>query len=328
MAGACAMNAAVMMQSHAENYLSERRRLGYQLRGTGYAVMSFARHLDSTGHVGPVSIETMSSWARLTRAKQPSPTTWARRLKLLRPFARYLQQFEPLTEVPDHTVIGSVGRRLSPHIFTEQEVIDLLAAVRQLQPALRGATYHTLFGLLASTGLRISEALHLTNTDVDLRHGVLIIRKTKFAKSRQVVLHPSAVQALRRYQRVRDHHVVNIGEAPFFVSSRGRRCGAALSHRNVHRIFKAMLEHLGWVNRGAHANPRIHDLRHTFVVRRLVLWHQQGVDIDQAMLSLSTYIGHAKITNTYWYLTGVPELVAIATEKFQPPSTEQEVRHG
>ena len=201
------MNTPVTMQTHAENYLDERRQLGYGSHTTGYAVRNFARYVDGLGYEGPLTVEVMAAWARCAKANGDSPTPWARRLKKLRPFARYLQQFDPCTEVPDHTVFGRVGQRLAPHIYSEQEIVDLLAAARRLSPALRGATYETLFGLLAATGLRISEAGHLTDADVDLKTGMLTIRQTKFAKSRHVPLHPSTVEMLRQYRGLCKLHI-------------------------------------------------------------------------------------------------------------------------
>ena len=178
------------------------------------------------------------------------------------------------------------------------------------------------------TGIRISEAVHLMDADVDLKLGLLTIRQTKFAKSRQVPLHPSAMEALRHYRGLRNLSIAVTEETPFFVSTRGRRRGCALNLRQVRRVFNCLRNQLGWVNRGAHANPRIHDLRHTFVVRRLLLWHAQGVDIDQAMLSLSTYVGHAMVTNTYWYLTGAPELMALAAGQIESLMPDSEVHHA
>lgn len=322
------MNAATTMQSHAEHYLDERRQLGYDSRTTGYALRSFARYVDGLGLEGPLTVEVMAAWARHAKTNGDNPATWARRLKLLRPFARWLQQFDPRTEVADDTVFGQVGQRLAPHIYSEQEIVDLLAAARRLGPALRGATYEALFGLLAATGLRVSEAVHLMDTDVDLNSGILTVRQTKFAKSRQVPLHPSTVEVLRRYRGRRNLLIAVTEETPFFVSTRGRRRGCALGLRQVHRVFQYLRGQLGWVNRGAHADPRIHDLRHTFIVRRVLLWHAQGVDIDQAMLSLSTYVGHAMVTNTYWYLTGVPELMALAAGQFESLKSGSEVHHA
>jgi integrase len=322
------MNACITMQSHAEHYLDERRRLGYDTRTTGYALRSFARYVDDLDLDGPLTVEIMAAWARCAKTNTDKPATRARRLKLLRPFARWLQQFDPRTEVPDDTVFGRVGQRLAPHIYSEQEIVDLLAAARRLGPIPRGATYEALFGLLAATGLRVSEAVHLMDADVDLKSGILTVRQTKFAKSRQVPLHPSTVEVLQQYRELRNPHITVTDETPFFISTRGQRRGCALGLRQVHRIFQQLRDQLGWVNRGAHANPRIHDLRHTFIVRRVLLWHAQGVDIDQAMLSLSTYVGHAMVTNTYWYLTGVPELMALAAGQFEPLLPDSEVYHA
>lgn len=311
------MNSTVTLQARVDDYLAERRRLGYRLRSTAGALGSFARYVHHLELTGPLTIEVMSAWARQAKTHNDDPATWARRLMRLRPFTAWLQQFEPATEVPDSTVFGSMGGRPAPHIFTEQEIIDLLAAARRLGPDLRGATYEALFGLLAGTGLRISEAVNLTQADVDLHAGLLTVRQTKFGKSRYVLLHPTVRDALRDYCQRRDLHITPSEETPFFITTRGRLLGCAMSPRQVDRVFQQLREHLGWVNRGSHAAIRIHDLRHTFIVRRLLLWQAQGVDIDQAMLALSTYVGHVRVSNTYWYLSGVPELLGLAAERFE-----------
>jgi integrase len=325
------MKAHITMQTHAENYLGERRRLGFGLRSIGYSVMSFARYVDALNSQEPLTVEIMVGWARLNRGNTGKPSTWARRLKHLRSFCRYLRQFEPRTEVPDDSVFGRTGQRFAPHIYGEQEIIDLLAAARNLGsyiPGLRGATYETLFGLIASTGVRISEALHLLDTDVDLKSAMLTIRKTKFAKSRQVPMHPSTAEALGQYRTQRNLYIEVSDETPFFIGTRGSRLGHALDSRNVHWVFNGLRDQLGWINRGAHNGPRIHDLRHTFVVRRVLLWQAQGLDVDQHMLALSTYVGHTNVTNTYWYLTGIPQLMAVAAEKFESFTQMPEVHDG
>ena len=322
------MSARVTLQSRAENYLSERRRLGFGLRTPDYPVISFARYVDGLGHRGPLAVEIMADWARRDQGNGKGALNWARRLKCLRTFARYLQQFDPRTEVPDDSIYGRVGPRLAPHIYSEQEIVDLLAAARDLRPVLRGATYEALFGLIASTGLRSSEAVRLLDTDVDLKSGTLTVRQTKFAKSRLVPLHASTVQALLRYRRLRNQHIEVKDETSFFVGSRGKWLGRSLNLRHVDRVFNDLRQRLAWVNRGAHHAPRVHDLRHTFVVRRVMRWQAEGVDVDQAMLALSTYVGHAMVTNTYWYLTGVPELVAVAADKFEFFLETPEVHHA
>lgn len=324
------MNPRISMQTHAENYLSERRRLGYGLRTTGYSVISFARYIDTLNSQEPLTVEIMADWARQDLGNTGNPSTWARRLKNLRSFCRYLQQFEPHTEVPDDSIFGRIGQRLAPHIYSEQEITDLLAAAHKLDsfiPGLRGATYETLFGLIASTGLRISEALHLLDLDVDLKSGMLTIRQTKFAKSRHVPIHPSTIEILKQYRSKRNLYIAVTDHTPFFISTRGRRLGQPLSMEQVHRVFISLRNQLGWINRGAHHGPRIHDLRHTFVVRRVLLWQAQGLDVDRHMLTLSTYVGHTNVTNTYWYLTGIPQLMAVAAERFENFTQMPEVNH-
>ena len=261
----------------------------------------------------------MADWAREAKAGHGDRATLARRLKMLRPFTAWLRQFDPATEVPDEAVFGRLPGRMTPHVYREPEIVELLAAARKLGPVrgLRPAVMETLFGLVACTGLRISEALGLLDADVDLSAGVLTIRQSKFGKTRLVPLHPSAVEALARYRALRSRHVRTTPELPFFVASRGQLLGQRVGDGQVHRVFGDLRRQLGWVDRGSHGTPRIHDLRHSFAVRRLVLWHEQGDDINQRMLALSTYLGHVKVSSTYWYLTGVPELMGLLGQAFE-----------
>jgi len=322
------MSRRISLCQRAQQYLAERRRLGFELSDMQEALESFTHYADRLKGHGPISLEVMSEWARRDHIHSTDPRTWARRLKRLRPFTRWLRQFEPRTEVPDDTVFGPIGERGTPHIYSEEETRQLMVAAGQLTPPLRGATYATLFGLLLCTGLRISEAIRLRNVDVDLSSGVLTIRRSKFGKSRHVPLHASALERLREYRHVRDRWITPTEESAFFVGSRGRRCGQPLNRRSVDRVLSQFRSQLGWVNRGAHHAPRVHDTRHTFVVRRILAWQRQGVDIDQAMLALSTYVGHARISNTYWYLTAVPELMALAARKFESKTSPRAARTG
>jgi integrase len=312
------MSACTKLQGRVDDYVAERRRLGFKLHSSGMALSSFARYVVSVRHQGPLTVKLMADWARLDKTQSHAPGTWARRLKLLKPFTRWLRQFEPLTEVPDESIFGPLPGRVAPHIYREEEIVELLSAARTLnsQGGLRPATFETLFGLIASVGLRVSEALALLDADVDLKDGTLTIRQTKFKKSRLLPLHPSTVEALTRYRQLRMCQVPITAQTPFFIGTRGQRLGHPLGERQVHRVFLELRKQLGWLDRGCHGGPRIHDLRHTFVVRRVMLWHEQGIDVDQAMLSLSTYLGHACIAHTYWYLTGVPALMALAAGKF------------
>ena len=313
------MSARVSLQARVEQYLAERRKLGFALRSMGPRLFSFTRYVATADHHGPLSVDLMAAWARQAKAGHGDRSTWARRLKALRPFTSWLRQFEPATEVPDEAVFGAVPGRMTPHVYREPEIIELLAAAGKLGPegGLRPLVMETLFGLIACTGLRVSEALGLLDADVDLQTGMLTIRQSKFGKSRLVPLHPSAVDALERYRTQRARHVRNTPELPFFVASRGRLLGQPIGDRQVHRVFDDLRRQLGWVDRGSHGTPRIHDLRHSFAVRRLVLWHDQGEDVSQRMLALSTYLGHVKVSSTYWYLTGVPELMGLLGQRFE-----------
>ncbi len=323
------MSTRTSLQTRVELYLAERTRLGYCSHDAAGILRSFARHVHATSHRGPLTVEVMAAWARCDSRGSSDPHTWARRLYKLRPFMRWFQQFEPRTEVPDNTIFGRLPKRQAPHIYSDQEIDDLLAAARRLGPApgLRGVVFETLFGLLASTGLRIGEALALRNQDVNLKTGMLGIYQTKFGKSRQVPMHPSTLDALRRYRWMRELCGEPVTpEGAFFVGTRGRRRGLPLGDRQVHRVFGELRTELGWHNRGTHHDTRIHDLRHTFVVRRIVQWQAQGVDIDQAMLSLSTYVGHAKVSDTYWYMSAVPQMMALAAGRFESFTSKAQVQ--
>lgn len=308
------MTAARTMHSLAEDYLAERRALGFDLRIPGDQITAFARFVDAAGHTRPLTTRITLDWVQ-GRAKYTKPLSWARRLDVLRPFARYLARLDPATEFPQTAIFGRSHRRLAPHIYSEQEICDLLAAARRLAPhgGLRPATYETIFGLIAATGLRLSEALHLRCGDVDLDQGVITVRNTKFRKSRHVPVHPTVATALNRYIAVRARHGATDRDTLLFLSS----SGGLLPKRTIHWVFQRLRGELGWTARGAYAQPRIHDLRHTFICRRVQLWHEHGADIDNAMAALSTYVGHAKVSDTYWYLTGVPDLMAIAGQRFE-----------
>ena len=321
------MNERTYLQAKVDDYLAERRQLGFELHSMEYALTSLASYAASSGHERALTAELMTEWARLDKMQRHTPATGARRIEVVRPFARWLCQFEPLTEVPDESAFGPVPGRVAPHIYREDEIVALLGAARDMEPkgSLRSATFETLFGLIASAGLRVSEALALLDSDVDLKDGTLTVRLSKCKKSRRLPLHPSTVLALAHYRELRSRQVLTTAETQFFVGTRGRLLGQPLGDRQVHRVFRELSDKLGWIDRGCHGEPRIHDLRHTFAVRRVMLWHAQGINVDEAMLSLSTYLGHAKISKTYWYLTGVPELVALAGAKFEQYAQAAEV---
>jgi integrase len=312
------MSARISLTNRIEQYLAERRHLGFELHSMGQALARFASYdVAASGHRGPLTVEVMAAWARQAKGGRGDRSTAARALRLLRPFTRWLQQFEPATEVPEEATFGPIPGRMAPHIFRDDEIEALLEAAGQLRPLLRGTVMQTLFGLIACTGLRISEAIGLADADVDLNEGVLTIRCSKFGKTRLVPLAPSTIAALRVYRRERMKYVPANPDGPFFIATRGGRLGQSLSDRQAHRVFDQLRRKLGWVPRGSHGAARIHDLRHSFAVRRLLRWYEQGENVHQHMLALSIYMGHAKVSNTYWYLTGVPELLQVVGGRFE-----------
>jgi integrase len=282
-------------------------------------LLDFARYSDRTGHEGPLTTVLAVRWA-----KQPegtNPIWWARRLDVVRRFARHQVALDPRTEVPLPRLLGTSYHRDQPHIYSDEEISALLRATGALVPTdgLRAFTYSTLFGLLASTGLRISEALRLARTDVDLQNGVLRIAETKFYKSRLVPLHATTTAALRRYQEQRDRLCPSAQAGTFFVSD----SGAALKQNAVWHTFVVLRRRLGWENRPQRRRPRIHDLRHTMACQRLRAWYEDGTDINQALPLLSTYLGHVNVTNTYWYLSAVPDLMSLASARFERHGAKQ-----
>lgn len=297
----------------AHQYLDYRHKLGYRLHVEGPQVVSFAEYAGKSKHKGAITTELALRWARLPQGG--SPLYHARRLEVVRCFARYAAIFDDKTEIPPEKLLGKAHCRIQPHIYSDKEIGQLLKAAGELSPGdgLRPRTYTALFGVLASTGLRISEALRLRQTDVDWRQCLLRIVETKFHKSRLVVLHPTVCVQIHAYACFRDQYR-HAGHADaFFLSEKGR----ALSYSTVRTTFRNIARSLGWDRHDYRRRPRIYDLRHTFACRRLLQWYREGVDVDHAIASLSTYMGHVKVTDTYWYLTGIPDLLQVAADRFE-----------
>ena len=302
------------MTAAVKDYLDTRRQLGFALVAPGTELIRCARYADAKDHVGPLSLGLILGWAR-EHVKHTSAVTPARRLEVIRPFARYYRQFEPSSEVPPLGVLGRGHRRLAPHIYTNKEVAQLVQAAGRLEPegGLRPLTYLTLFGLIAATGLRRSEALNLSFNDVNLTCATITVRLTKYRKSRTLLIHDSVVSALASYNQACDGLRCADPNFPFFITPAGN----ALPARTVEGVFRQLVTTIECQPRGDHPAPRIHDLRHTFAVRRLQTWREQHQCIDQALFWLCTYLGHAKISDTYWYLTGVPELMGSIGDRLE-----------
>lgn len=295
-------------------YLVVRRGLGFDLDTPGWQLRDFARYADRIGHRGHLTTDLAVQWALSSRSSDPAQAV--RRLSTIRSFARYRAAFDPATEIPPTGLLGRLPRRKRPHIYSPAEIAALLQQAHRLWPrgGLRPRTYVALFALLSSTGLRLSEACHLIVRDVDLASGLLTIRESKFRKSRLVPLHPTATDALIRYVASRDAGRTRSGATAAFFRTDG---AAALTRAAVEKTFSRLRHRLGWTAQGRARRPRIHDLRHTFAVRRLLRWSEEPADVDRNILALATYLGHAKVSDTYWYLSAVPELMTLTTQRFE-----------
>jgi integrase/recombinase XerD len=291
---------------HVAGYLRLRRALGFKLDEHARLLAKFAVHLDAIG-AEFITIEVALAWAvePIVPAGSIVP---AMRLLVVRGFARYLAGIDPRTEIPPTGLIRLQRHRRPPYIYTELEILTLMHRARgAIRQRLVAATYETLIGLLAATGMRISEAIKLDDADVDWDEGVLLVRESKFNKSRYVPLHPTTLDALERYQGVRDQWCTDPRDASFFISLRRKR----LEDGAVHATFRRLCEATG-IGAGAPFPPRIQDLRHTNAVRTLLGWYREGADVQARLPALSTYLGHLNPAYTYYYLSAAPELLAHA----------------
>lgn len=284
-------------------YLQTRRALGFKLERAGLFLPDFVNYLASHNSRF-ITCKLACAWARQPANGQPA--WWAQRLSQVRTFAKYMHAENSRHEIPPVSLIPPIKRRAVPVIYSAKELATLLTAARNLRSPLFAATYETLFGLLPSTGLRVGEAIALKRTDVDWRESLLVIRDTKFGKSREVVLHASVLRRLRTYAALRDAHHPHPHIPNFFLS----RAGTALIYNNVHLVFQRLA-------RASAIRGRIHDLRHTFATQTLLRWYRDGEDVDRLMPRLSTYLGHVAPESTYWYLTAVPALMAVVQRKLE-----------
>lgn len=312
------MNTPDFWSTAVDDYLSYRRSLGVALQNEGVQLRSFARFATQSNTLHRLTLELAESWAGAM--PRPNPLTSARRIEVLRGFARFLKRQDPETAVPPTGLFGPAHRRRVPHIFTEDELQELLEAADRRLPdgGLRAMTCRAVLGLLAATGLRIGEAIQLTRTDVDLTQGQLAIREAKRHRRRDVPVHETVSTELLTYARCRDRRVPFPKSDGFFLLESGRSIGGW----QVRHAFHDLLDELGWSPRGDYARHRLHDLRHTFIVHSLMRAYRRNEDVGSAALTLSAYVGHVRVTDTYWYLTGVPELMAIAADRFHQYAVE------
>lgn len=297
-----------MLKSSIDAFLALRRAVGFQLETEDHLLHDFARWASDHGETF-VRTQTAVEWAAAARS------LWQRerRLRVVAGFARHARAEDARHEVPPIFVFGRRHVRPAPHIYSPDDLARLLDAASRLPPIwpLKPQVFTTLLGLLASTGLRISEALALRFGDVTADG--LVIRKTKFNKSRLVPLHPTAASALGRYLDLRRRS--SAVSDYVFVSPKGDR----LPYATVHKTFHHLLRQTGLRSGPGRPGPRLHDIRHTFAVRALEASPQGGSPVGWRMRALSTYLGHVNVADTCWYLHATPQLmrgIADACERF------------
>lgn len=296
------------IEESLHEYLSTRRALGFKLRDEGTALPKFLHFLEQE-NASFITTVLALRWATLPENVQPAH--WARRLAMVHVFARFHNALDPRTEIPPQGLLPHRYHRKHPYIYGDAEISRLLAASSRLQSTigLRASTYSTLFGLLAVTGMRVSESVALDISDVDLTQNILTIRQTKFGKSRLVPFHSSTADKLEEYSQLRDRLFPGKKSHSFFLSDKGIR----LTQYAVRWTFVKLSHEIGFRAPDERHGPRIHDLRHTFAVKTLIRWYQKDIDVERHMPELAAYLGHAHVNDTYWYISAVPELLSLAS---------------
>jgi integrase len=303
------MTSQLLLRDVLGEYLLLRRALGFKLKTAGRLLGQFVDYLDAQ-HATTVTVDHALAWATLPGE---GSTTWhAIRLSAVRGFAIYLHSLVSTVAVPPADLLRHGNDRVTPYLYSDAEIRALIGAAGALRPEFRAATYQTLIGLLAASGIRIGEAIALDTDDLDTADGgQLLVRRTKFGKDRLVPLRPSTTRALLDYRNLRDKRHPRPRCPALLVSTVGTR----LHHSNIGLVFNRLTAQAGITRRSATCRPRIHDVRHSFAVATLTDWYRTGADVQAMMPRLATYLGHTDPKNTFWYLSTAPELMALAGQR-------------
>ena len=300
------------LADHLDNYLKLRRQLGYKLAVPGILLRNFVWYLRKK-RVAFITTDIALRWATLP--VNITQRQRAVRLGVVRRFAEYLSALDPRTEIPAQKLLPFHHRRPTPHLYKNEEVVKLITAAGQIdgKDPLKCATYRTLFGLLAVTGMRVGEAIALDFKDVSLSQGLLTIPQGKGNKTRLVPLHSSTTQALKLYTEARRKCFPPLPDSSFFVSEHGTR----LCYSTVNGWFLKISRRIGLRNPGDAHGIRLYDLRHRFAIQTLLNWYRTDVDVGVHLPELATYLGHVHVNDTYWYLSATPELLQRAMLRWQ-----------
>ena len=300
------------LSARLSEYLDHRRRFGADMTSVGRVLKPFVNFADAEGAEW-ITTELFLRWKAAFGSAGPS--TWSTRLPVVRGFAGWLHGIDERHDVlPKGLTPGSVTRP-RPYIYSEEQIERIVAAAAALpsRSGLRGATCSTLFGLIATTGLRIGEALGLDDRDVGAEDATLAVRHAKNGRSRVIPVTRCVVTKLQAYQDLREQVVAHAGSGALFQAENGKRASVNTGERNFGKVVQAV--GLRQPSPGRGRRPRSHDLRHTMATRTILDWFRQGRDVDAEMYKLSAYLGHAKPSGTWWYIEAVPELLAIASER-------------
>jgi integrase/recombinase XerD len=299
------------LKKHLANYLTLRRSLGYKLEESEKLLNDFINFIEEKG--SPIiTVELALEWALLPKNVQPR--YWSRRLCMVRLFSQYLINYIPETEVPDSKLLCVKTKRATPYFYSDEQIKQVLnACYNEQSKGLRHLTFYTLFGLLAVTGCRISELVNLSINDVNLKTGIITILDSKFGKSRYIPISSSTNDKLDVYSNHRTIFIKHPSSDNFFLSEQGK----PLTVNCVEIFYVRLSKKINLRHKGDSYGPRIHDFRHTFAIKSLINSYKASADVNQIIPLLATYLGHKKPSDTYWYLTNVPELMALAADKLE-----------
>lgn len=302
------------LSTYLDEYLELRHKLGFRLRLAGGLLRRFVLFAQRN-RASFITRKLAVQWA--SQPADCQPAQWANRLGMVRRFAQYVSGTDPRTEIPPPELLPHRYHRKPPYLYSDREVRRLIQVARQLPSPddLRAASHATVLGLLAVTGMRVGEAIALDRVDVDLSQGILTVRQAKFGKSRLLPVHATTQKQLQAYARLRDRLCPRLKTPAFFVSERGTR----LTDCTVRRWFVIVSRRIGLRTPADRRGPRIHDLRHRFAHRVLLNWYRQGVDVEAHLPTLTTYLGHGHVADTYWYITASPELLKLVTQRLECP---------
>ena len=304
-----------LVKDQVETYIAYKNGLGVPMVSEASAMRQFARYADSVGHGGPITAEIAVEWAR-------SGTNHAEGYEIKRyEMARRVHEYAcALTGIPSSLPPGLIGKscnRITPYIFTDEEVSLIIHAASRLyvqQDPMKPLAYGTVIGLLRSTGMRPNEALSLDDSDFDPDRGAIRVRKAKSNRERVIPVDDTVADAIERYRHRRD------------ALRSGGECGSLFVVNGDKPVRLGNLEHsfceirCVLLDRGEvweRRPPRIYDMRHTYAVRTILSWHESGEDVNAMLPVLATYMGHKSVSETYWYLTGTPELLQVASDAFE-----------